>query len=206
MIFKQKKRTLVHKINIKLNRKSLYPTTSVKCLIVKFDENLNWHHHINDPEAKLNGANSILFKIRNCVNQKVLSSIYFAIFDSHLNYASLIWAPDSNAIQQLVILQEKSHQNKIISALNLSFFQKNNILKFSDKTMIDNILFISKALNNMLPPIFKNWFQFCYNIPHYSTTSFVKDHLHKKSFRTNNFGKFSVTVSAIDSWNARSDG
>ena len=30
-------------------------------------------------------------------------------------------------------------------------------------------------------------------------------HLHKKSFRTNNFGKFSVTVSAIDSWNKIQD-
>ena len=74
------------------------------------------------------------------------------------------------------------------------FFQKNNILKFSDKT-IDNILFISKAMNDMLPPIFKNWFQFCYNIHYYSTTFSLKGHLHKKSFRMNNFGKFSVTVS-----------
>ena len=67
--------------------------------------------------------------------------------------------------------------------------------------MIDNILFISKALNNMLPP------QFCYNIHHYSTTSSVKGHLHKKSFRTNNFGKFYMVFTteglfevAIESW------
>ena len=37
------------------------------------------------------------------------------------------------------------------------FSQKNNILKFSDKTMIDNILFISKALNIILPPIIKKF-------------------------------------------------
>ena len=67
--------------------------------------------------------------------------------------------------------------------------------------MIDNILFISKALNNMLPPIFKSRFQFCYDIHHYRTTSSMKDYLHKKSCRMNNFGKFSVSVSAVDSWN-----
>ena len=33
----------------------------------------------------------------------------------------------------------------------------------------------------------------------------MKSHLHKKSFRTNNSGKFSVTVSAIDSWNEMQD-
>ena len=44
-------------------------------------------------------------------------------------------------------------------------------------------------------------FEFRYNTHHYSTTSFMKGHLHKKFFRSNNFGKFSVTVSTIDSWN-----
>ena len=47
----------------------------------------------------------------------------------------------------------------------------------------------------------KNWLKFCNNIHHYSTTSSVKGHLHKKSFRTNNFGKCSVTESAIDTRN-----
>ena len=101
---KQKRKILDHKIKIKLNRKRLYPTPSVKYLGVKIDENLNWHHHINDLAAKLNRANALLFKIRNYVNQKVLRSIYFAIFDSHLNYANLIWAQNSNAIQQIIIL------------------------------------------------------------------------------------------------------
>ena len=78
------------------------------------------------------------------------------------------------------------------------FFQKNNILKFSDKTMIDNIPFINKALlNNMLPLIFENWFQFYYYIHHESITCTIKGHLYIKSLRTNNFGKISVTVSTI---------
>ena len=87
VIFKQKRKMLDREI--KLNRKRLYPTPSVKHLGVKIDENLNWNHLINDLAAKLNGASALLFKIRN-VNQKVLRSIYFAIFDSHLNYANLI--------------------------------------------------------------------------------------------------------------------
>ena len=87
-IFKQKRKMLDREI--KLNRKRLYPTPRVKHLGVKIDENLNCNHFINDLVAKLNGASALLFKIRNYVNQKVLRSIYFAIFDSHLNYANLI--------------------------------------------------------------------------------------------------------------------
>ena len=80
VIFKQKRKILDHEIKIKFNRKRLYPTPSVKYLGVKIDENLNWHHHIHDLAAKLNRANAFLFKIRNYVNQKLLRSIYFAIF------------------------------------------------------------------------------------------------------------------------------
>ena len=101
VIIKQKRKIVDHEIKIKLNKKRLYPTPSVTYLGAKIDENLNWHHHINDlaAAAKLNSANALLFKIKSYVNQKVLRrSIYFAIFASHLNYANLIWAQNSNAI------------------------------------------------------------------------------------------------------------
>ena len=136
MIYKQKRKILDREIKIKLNRKRFYPTPSVKYLGVKIDESLNWYHHINDLAAKLNRANVLLFKIRNYVNQKLLRSIYFAIFDSHLNYVNLIWTQNSNAIQKITILQKKAI--RIISfqprnSHSSPFFQKNHILKFSDK-------------------------------------------------------------------------
>ena len=46
--------------------------------------------------------------------------------------------------------------------------------------MKDNDYFISKSLNNMLPPIFKNLFKFCYSFHHYNSSSSEKGHLHKK--------------------------
>ena len=98
---------LYHEINIKLYWERLYHTPSVKYLGVKNDENLNWHNHINDPAAKLNWVNALLLKIRNYANQKILKSIYFGIFYSHLNYANLKWAQNSNAIQQIIILPKK---------------------------------------------------------------------------------------------------
>ena len=69
---------------IKLTRKRLYPSNSVKYLGVKINENLNCKDHIHNIATKLNKANAILFKIRNL---NILKSIYFAIFDSHINYA-----------------------------------------------------------------------------------------------------------------------
>ena len=37
-------------------------------------------------------ANALLFKIRNFNDDKILRSIYFAIFEFNLNYSSLVWA------------------------------------------------------------------------------------------------------------------
>ena len=78
---------------------------SIKYLGVKIDENLNWKDHTQDIATKLSRANALFFKIRNYVKFNTLESIYFAIFDSHINYAK----------PELCIynchLTEKNHQN-----------------------------------------------------------------------------------------------
>ena len=59
-------------------------------------------------KTKLIRANAILFKIRNYANAKYYAkySIYFAIFESHLNYSSLVWAHNTRSIKRLIILQK----------------------------------------------------------------------------------------------------
>ena len=91
VIFKYKKKKLECPIRIKLSRKRLYPSNSIRCLDVKVDENLNWKDHIHDIATRLNRANALLFKIRNYVTFNTLKSIYFAIIGSHRNYAYLTY-------------------------------------------------------------------------------------------------------------------
>ena len=92
VIFKSKQKKFEGDLKIKLYRKRLYPTESVKYLGVKIDTNLNWKYHVNDFSIKLNNANALLFKIRKFVSLKILRSIYFVIFDSCLSYCCLAWA------------------------------------------------------------------------------------------------------------------
>ena len=56
VIFKHKKKKLECRIRIKLSRKRLYPSNSIRYLGVKIDENLNWKDHIHDIATKLNRA------------------------------------------------------------------------------------------------------------------------------------------------------
>ena len=77
-------------IKLKLSRKRLFPIDSVKYLGVKIDGNLSWESHIDYLSVKLNRANALLFKIRNFVNSSILRTIYFALFESHINYCFMV--------------------------------------------------------------------------------------------------------------------
>ena len=69
---------------------------------------MNWKHHVSDIAIKLNRENALLFKIRNFVNASTVKIIYYAFFDSHINYANVIWAQNFNAVNRVSILQNST--------------------------------------------------------------------------------------------------
>ena len=165
VIFKHKNKKLECPMKIKLSRKSL--SKSVEYLGLKIDENLSWKVQTHDIATKLNRANALLYKIRNYVSFNTLNAIYFAIFDSHINYAHLIWGQNPNSNLRVTTLQKKALRiinNQLKNSHSGPLFKRNNILKFEDKILIGNIIFVRKSINNLLPPIFKNWFIFCSEI------------------------------------------
>ena len=107
VIFKSKRKQFDGEIKLKLSCKRLAPTDNVKYLVSKTDGNLSWKSHIDYLSVRLSRANALLFKIRNFVNSFVLRTTYFAIFESHLNYSSLVWSQNCNAINRFVVLQKK---------------------------------------------------------------------------------------------------
>ena len=133
----------------------------------------------------------------------MLRSIYFANFDSYLSYCCLVWAQNFSTIQRIVILQ------KAIRIINFqprnfhtsSLFKQNIILKFQDKICLENILFVSKSLNNLSPSIFNTWFRFSSEQHNYETWSSTQGNLMKRFYKTNRYGKYSITVSTVESWN-----
>ena len=101
----------------------------------------------------------MLYKVREFASTDTLRSIYYAIFDSHLNYGNLVCGQNTNAIKRLTVLQKKAlrlmsfkPRNFQTSPLNLRL----NILKLPDKIFLENCLCISKAINNFLPSLFNH--------------------------------------------------
>ena len=74
-------------------------------------------------------------------------------------------------------------------------------LKLEDKIHIENIIFINKYFNNLFPPIFKSWFNFCSDLHNYHTVSSTADKIFKPSYRIDSYGKNSITLGAINNWN-----
>ena len=108
IIVKSPRKVLLDEINIKFSGKRLYPSHSIKYLGIKIDRFLHWHDQVNSTAVKLNRASELLLKIRSYVNMKILRNIYFAIFDSHLNYSGIVWAQNINTIWRLIILHKKA--------------------------------------------------------------------------------------------------
>ena len=79
-------------------------------------------------------------------------------------------------------------------------FKENFILKFQDKICLGNILFVSKSLNNFSPSIFNTWFSFSSDQHNYETSSSTQGNLMKLFYKTDRYGKYSITVSAVESW------
>ena len=120
VIFKSKKKQIDGEIKLKSSRKRLFPTDSVKYLGVKIYGNLLWKSHIHYLSVKLKRTNALLFKISNLVDNSILRTIYFSIFESYLDYCSLVLSQNCNAINRLAVLQKKLSE----------------LLKFSHVTLI----------------------------------------------------------------------
>ena len=142
--------------------------------------------------------------MRKYVNLKILRSIYFAIFSSYLSFYCLVWVQNCSTIQQIIILQKKAIRIIKFQLRNFHtspLFKQNSILKFQDKICLENILFVSKSLNNLSPSVFNTWFSFSSDQHNYETSSSTQGNLIKLFYKTKRYGKYSITVSAVESWN-----
>ena len=104
-----------------------------------------------------NRANAMLYKVRDFVNANILKSIYYALFESHINYALIIWGQNISVINRCYILQKKALSIinfKERNAHSSPLFHHSKMIKITGKVKIDNCLFINKYTNNKLPSIF----------------------------------------------------
>ena len=78
--------------------------------------------------------------------------------------------------------------------------KKRFVLKLSDKINLENTLFVSKSISNLLPSLFNDWFLFSSDQQNYETSWSSLGNLHMPSYKTNTNGNNSI-VNTINAWN-----
>ena len=76
-------------------------------------------------------------------------------------------------VSELVVLQKNAHRISNFQSLNSRsspLFKRSFVLKFSDQVTLENTLFVSKSINNLLPSLFNDWFSFSSDQHNYETS------------------------------------
>ena len=78
------------------------------------DEHLTFKNHMDTVKLKLNTANGLLAKLRHYVNSILLRTIYYAIFESHLQHGCQLWGQTQTQVLQNI----EKIQNKTLRIIN----------------------------------------------------------------------------------------
>ena len=121
---------------------------------------------------ELNKDNAMLWKWRRVLDIKSLSSVYYAIFESHLCYALLVLVQSTKSVKRVHLLQNQFLRIMFCWSKHshtVPLFKVSKILKSIDKAALKNCIFISKSLKWLLLSIFNNWFEICFELHFHDT-------------------------------------
>ena len=130
----------------------------------------------------------------------MLISIYYAIFNCHLNYGSQIWGQNQNSITARVLTLQKS-AIRIMSNVSRRthsnpLFYNLKILKMFDQIQCHNVLLLYKIFNNKSPQSVCDTFALMLHSHNTRSNQVIIP-------RTNSnfFGTYSIKCQCINAWN-----
>ena len=127
------------------------------------DENLTWEGHLEHIAKKLASANFAINSSKNFLPIHIRKTIYYSLFDSHLNFGNILWGCASNKfLKRIETLQKKCIRNVSLKKFNAHsepIFKELEILKISDKIAYCQAIFMHQYRHKKLPVSFENMFQ-----------------------------------------------
>lgn len=197
ILFRSPRKVISKTLNFRINGQKIIPKRCVTYLGIKLNEFLNWDDHFSTLIPKLSRANGMLAKIRHFVSRETLINVYYAIFNSHLIYGSIVWGK----LPRYILDKIRSLQNKALRLMHFeNIFSKAShlyveakILPFQAQLVRQQCVFAFDQQHMTLPKIFSD---FCV---HSSRTA--KQSLFIPGTKTVYFGTNSVKTQVAKSWN-----
>ena len=123
-------------IHLKINGVNIDRVSLIRFLGVIIQENLKWTEHINNIANKIAKVNSVLYRMKYILPEKVKLQIYNALVIPHLTYGIVAWGDTSRSLlKRLFILQKKCLRTVANAKYNSHtdpLFKKYNVLKLQD--------------------------------------------------------------------------
>ncbi len=102
------KDSIPESFELKIYDKTIKRTDNSKYLGVYFDSHMRWDIHIKEVIKKTRYFLFIFSKFKNIMNKKALKTIYYALFDSIVNYGIIAWGGSYKNVTKLLIkIQDK---------------------------------------------------------------------------------------------------
>ena len=115
---------------------NLPSVSTSKYLDLIFDNSLSFEPHINNLARKLSKAVGILSKVKVYLNTSALCSLYYALFQCHIQYRIITWSSTYKTyLKKLVTLQNKAVKIVVNGTWNdrtTPYYAKLKILKLQD--------------------------------------------------------------------------
>ena len=174
VVFKPPRKTLKERITLKLNGKKIFESHKIRYLGLIIDEKVTWRFHLLELRKKLSQITGIIFKLKKLGTPVyTLKSVYFALFQSYLNYGLCVWGQASSEdLKKIETLQKKVI--RVITGAEIDadsgiLFKELGILKIKDLLHFKNVSLMWDYDHNKLPAYFKNFFTYADQKHSYST-------------------------------------
>ena len=204
LLFRSRNKSITHEFNLKIDDHDLKFSTHVKYLGILIDEFLAWNYQFEQLASKLSRANGIMAKLRHFVPQPVLKTIYYAIFHSHLSYASIVWGQSLSQNSRIGKLQKKCL--RIISFSNFNaetqpLFANLGIPRLQNWIFKCNITLVYETLNKISPVALQSILNFKTLSHQHDTRNRSLKLLERRKAKTLNFGLKSIQYQSLLNWN-----
>ena len=183
-------------MNFLISRQKITPTTHIRYLGILMDQHLSWHKYLKMLTQKLSRANEFLAKVRYYLSPKLLRTLNFSIFKSHLKYGCQIWRQHSNYnLNDIANLQRKAiqiinFQNKYTPLEPL--FKGTNIMTLNEIIKSENCLLVLHYIKQCLPLCQKNSLIIVSELHNYSTRKLVNHQFALPQIKNINYGLYSI--------------
>ena len=153
----------------------LQKASSVKYLGVILDEKVSWSNHMEYLTTKLSRNAGIFSKLRYYLNKETLIKVYHALFNSHLQYATLCWGTTNcTNLDRLQVLQNRAIRNMFKAPRYFrldNYYLNYRILKVRDLYNLEVAKFMHGHHKKVLPTCFDDFFHERSNTHSYNTRS-----------------------------------